>query len=214
MEDSIFLEPPVWQWHPTSSLLISLKSKIICCLTISTRPLGSNSAEIVRMLSLNCYKKQLWRTLFQLNRLPFIFSVSLIAPLGLRFHETPGLDPAQLQHWAQKWWKKTKVIFECSFVKSSVEVRGLFSVVMFCWPFLRTLRPHPPPWLKVSGQVPLTSQQPHLPETRFLFALLTVAARWQATTSKSYYDPEKSSLWFPVFDCMVLFFFYPGDAYE
>lgn len=39
--------------------------------------------------------------------------------------------------------------------------------------------PHTLPWQKVSGQVPPISQQPRLPETRFLFKLLTTCAAVQ-----------------------------------
>lgn len=161
---------------------------------ISTRPLQSNDTEIVLILSLPV--KSAPFCLFPLSYRAVCFFVSM---------KLRDRIQTQLQHWAQQLFSGE--ILSRALWKSV----DCFTISSAGRPFLQTPPPHPtpPPWPKVSGQVPLTSQQPHLPETRFLFTVLTcVAARWQATTSKSDYDPVNSSLWFPVFVCMTMFFFW------
>lgn len=80
VEDSNFLEPPVWQRHPSGSLLTSLNSQIdhVCYLNIFTRPPGSDNTEIVLMLSLDCFCCAAFSPSGQSKQFPFIFSVSTL----------------------------------------------------------------------------------------------------------------------------------------
>lgn len=202
VEDSIFLEPLVWQWHPTSSFLISLNSTIyhICCLTFSTEPLESKNDDVVELS-----QKPALKHFLQIKWASFYLFHLCYRTTGFLFPWNAGTG-SQLQHWALKWLKLfSNEILSRALWKSVDRLRYCLLVAIPADPLPTT------PTLRLDRKClarchRLPSSPTSCPGNPIpLYGFNLCSGRLAATTPKSYYDPVKSSLWFPVFVCVIFF---------